>query len=59
MTTPKQHVAREQVYSLAVHDIRRAIETLRPDDLLLAYILRRLAQAFREVAHEEFIKKSG
>jgi hypothetical protein len=38
----------DQVYSIAVHDVRRMIETLRPDDTLMSLIFRRLAKAISE-----------
>jgi hypothetical protein len=40
---------RERVYSIALHDVRRMIEHMRPDDLLVSYIYRRLAKAIAEV----------
>lgn len=40
--------AREQIYSLAVHDVRRMCEKMAPDDLLISHIFRRLAKAVAE-----------
>lgn len=53
MTKPKSHLpadrAVEQVYSIALHDVRRMIETMRPDTRLVAHIYKRLAKAIAEV----------
>jgi hypothetical protein len=35
---------RERVLFLAIHDVRRMIQTMRPDDLLVSHIDRRLLQ---------------
>jgi hypothetical protein len=41
----------EQVYSIALHDVRRMIETMRADEKLVAYIYKRLSRAVAEVHH--------
>lgn len=36
---------RTRIYEVAVHDVRRMIETMAPDDHLMSHIYRRLARA--------------
>jgi hypothetical protein len=40
---------RERIIEVAAHDIRRAIETMAPDDALLSYMFKRLARCFDEL----------
>jgi len=37
-----------RIYEIALHDVRRAIDTLAPDDHLIGHIYRRLARAVAE-----------
>lgn len=55
--TPSQESERQRkqfllnqrrIYEVALHDVRRAIDTVAPEDHLIGYIYRRLARAVSE-----------
>ena len=46
---PISQKERHRIIELAAHDIRRAIENMKPDEALLAYVFKRLARAFDDL----------
>ena len=44
----KFELEQHRIYEIALHDVRRAIDTLAPDDHLIGHIYRRLARAVSE-----------
>ena len=47
-STLMEELNRRRVYELALHDVRRAIETMKPDEILVGHIYARLAKAVAE-----------